>query len=233
MRTQWKLVATTVTLVGAVCLIKLVASTLRSEPEARTASILIPGTWGYDVDTMRLPAVTQDRRRVLDYLMDPLNRSPGPRRLEHGMKHFDVEKNFNPRALEFGAGAHDLDIWLQHVSPTEAYLVPKNGSSFVQLGIVGLESVSIEKLGAAHHSTERIPIDALQPGALLGIHTSAGNHALLRIDGYLPRVYRGKDRPDIQRYHLQGTLRVIAPRARLDSRDRSAAHERTDRARSN
>ena len=170
--------------------------------------VLIPGTWSYDADTMRLPDVSSKSDSWFQDFFDSLTHFQGPRRIHQWQQNFDLKEKINPRKLDFGASQSECDIGLEHINQYERKLFPQNGAALVLLEDKDFLDTTYEDLTAAEYSCEGIDGDLLTSGTIIGIRTNKGNYAKLRIDGFLPLVHKANSERDIDNYHLEGTLHV-------------------------
>jgi len=150
--------------------------------------IIIPGTWLYDVDAMRFPG-SPERFKFL---------------IEHTYK---IKVDY--KTLKFGAYRDECDIWWEQIDRTRRRLVPRNGAELAILEMINFEDVTLEDLLSAQYSKDDIVADdnnnQLIPGTIIGIRTSKGNYAKMRVDGYLPLV---RNLEKVENYNLQCTLVV-------------------------
>jgi len=153
--------------------------------------IIIPGTWAYDVDSMRF-GESLDRYRFF---------------IEHVNKKIRVDY----KTLKFGAYRDECDIFWEQIDRTRRRLVPWNGAELAILGMVNFEDVTLKDLLSAQYSNDKIVGDdnnnQLIPGTTIGIRTNKGNYAKMRVDGYLPLI---RNLEKVENYNLQCTLVVYS-----------------------
>jgi len=87
---------------------------------------------------------------------------------------------------DVGPSTPDTDLWWEQVSSTERYLVPQNGATVANLGIVDFDSV----VDCSIYTLSTDPINGsignntIPDGTVLVIKTDIGNCAKMRIDNY-------------------------------------------------
>lgn len=87
---------------------------------------------------------------------------------------------------DVGPSTPQTDLWWEQVSSTERYLVPQNGATVANLGIVDFDSV----VDCSTYTPSTDPINGsignntIPDGTVLVIKTNIGNYAKMRIDNY-------------------------------------------------
>ena len=150
-------------------------------------SIIIPGTWSLDVDSLRFIGDSYRYRARL------------------GRSNLKIDVDY--KSLKFGARQEKCDLFWRHVNQISRSLDPLFGAKFAYLGKVKFEDLTLNHLQKEQYSKERIMGDdsynQLVPSTVIGIKTNNGNYAKMRIDGYLPRIINQELR---ENYHLRCTI---------------------------
>jgi len=159
-------------------------------------SIIIPGTYGLDADSMKLAGSPSD--------------FPG------WIREFGIEMSFDYKQLKFGATEAQSDIWWNQSSEIKRRLIPENGVELAILQTNDFKNVSIDDLmSAQNYSNKGINgsdyNNQLQPGTVIAIKTNNGNYAKMRVDNYLPLTHKNRPEEDSKNYNLQCTLVLYAP----------------------
>jgi len=165
----------------------------RSKPKEMSygveTQVIIPGTFNYDVDSMRLSG---DRETLADWITSS-----------------QVDPGYDPNKLRYGASDRNTDLFWNQISQNERMLIPENGTVLANLGNVDFEKIGLEQLLSAQYSTAGIngsdSNNQLTPGTVIAVRT-AESYAKLRIDGYIPLKEAGK--PENPNYNLKCTLVV-------------------------
>jgi hypothetical protein len=156
-----------------------------------TEQIIIPGTWRYDLDSMRLPY--------------------GPEQFKGLISHFNAKLSFDPKKLKYGAFPDNCDILWNQIDSDTRKIEFINGAQGAILG-KRFGDVTLEDISSAEYTASPIIDDAntpLKPGTVIAFKTADGKLGKLRVDGYsklgLPR------KPDMERYNLKATVVSYSP----------------------
>ena len=129
---------------------------------------------------------------------------------------WDVESN------ELGGTSDNADLWWEHVTREERYLVPQNGARIAVVSGQRYEDIDLASLANLTLIEDRISgsdgNNLLRPGTLLALRTAEGNMVKLKVVRYyrlhnfefdgaevLPANWKDfvLTSPDIDNYHLE------------------------------
>lgn len=170
--------------------------------------VVIPGTWTYDIDSMRL--------------------SKSKKEFEERTSH--LELSFPSELLTHGANDDDCDLWWFIIDRTKRRLLPENGAEFALLGKADFEKITLEDLLSAKYSPYiSIPVgynnNYLPSRTVIGVKTNQGNYAKIRIDGYSPLIYKEGGKEKIGNYDLLCTIALYkSPKQKKQRTERAAGY---------
>jgi hypothetical protein len=153
--------------------------------------IIIPGTWRYDLDSMRLPY--------------------GPEKFRNLISYFNAKLSFDPKKLKYGASPDNCDLFLNQIDSDTRRLEFINGAQGAILG-KRFEDVTLEDLSSANYNTDPIEDttnNPLEPGTVIAFKTADGKLGKLRFDGFSELGLPGK--PNMERYNLEATVVSYSP----------------------
>lgn len=153
--------------------------------------IIIPGTWRYDLDSMRLPH--------------------GPEKFRNLISYFNAKLSFDPAKLRYGASPDNCDIFLNQIDPDTRKIEFINGAQGARLG-KEFDDVTLDDISSAQYTTKPIEDttkNPLEPGTVIAFKTAGGKLGKLRIDGYSQLGLPGQ--PTREKYNLKATVVSYSP----------------------
>lgn len=176
-----------------VCLVIFTLSLVGNSQERyyKEFNLVIPGTYGIDLDT---PALTCTKSHYLDYAIP---NAPDPSHL-----------NFANKSAE--------DLWWKHVNERERFLVAESGAKISRLNSIRISDDKIDfneithsDLVDANYIIEKLEgsdwNNKLQIGSVFAIKTNKGNYAKLKVTGYKPFE-------DNSNYHIKLLMKLFPPK---------------------